>query len=289
MYPQIFKDSKLQEQFDTEGYVIIPLLDKEDIEKLTTIFHEMHRELQENRFGASSGLQDINLKHQIRDTLYPVYLPYFEKTFKEYTYFGSSFLYKTPGKNSDLAPHQDWTIVEEKNAVAINIWTPLCDTSEENGTLYVVPKSQTTKLFSLRAPTIPFYFQKYFSTVIKCAVPTNAKAGHAVVLNQSLIHYSSPNLSRDIRIAITSGIKTKDAPMLFHFKNERNEIERYQMPEDFLLSFKDFQKDIYLRPENGTFVSNIPYMPPSIGKFKFIQQFGKERFTLLQKIREIFW
>lgn len=288
MYPKIFRDSKLQERFDTEGYVIIPFLEKEDVDKLTALFYEMHTELRENQFGASSGLSDIELKFKIRDSLFPIFLPYFERVFENYTYFGSSFLYKTPGNNSDLAPHQDWTIVDETKSVAINIWTPLCDTNEKNGTLYVVPKSQTTKVFSLRAPTIPFYFQQYSDTVIKCSVPTNARAGDAVILNQSLIHYSSPNLSEKIRIAITSGVKTKGAPMLFHFKNEKKEIERYLMPEDFLLAFKDFHKDIYRRPANGQFLSTIDYYPPSVGKFKFMKQFGNERFSFAEKIRELF-
>lgn len=287
MYPKIFREVKLQEQFDTDGYVIIPFLNSADIEKLSSLFYEFHTEVSENQFGASSGLNDIELKFKIRDCLYPIFLPYFENIFENYTYFGSSFLYKTPGNNSALAPHQDWTIVDEKKSVAINIWTPLCDTNEDNGTLYVVPGSQTTKLFSLRAPTIPFYFQKYFDTVIKCAVPTNAKAGYAVILNQSLIHYSSPNLSSKIRLAITSGVKTKNSPMLFHYKNEKNEIERYLMPEDFLLAFKDFQTSIYKRPENGQFVSTIQYQTPSISKFKFIQQFGKDRFSFTEKIREL--
>jgi len=286
MYPPIFKDTLLQQQFDSMGYVVVPFLSEDDIKQLTCIFYDTHQNLQQDQFGASSNLNDIDLKYKIRDLLYPIFRPYFEEIFKDYSYFGSSFLYKTPGKHSDLAPHQDWTIVDEHKFVAINIWTPLCDTNEKNGTLYVVPRSQTTKLFSLRAPTIPFYFQQYFNTVIKCAVPINAPAGTAVILNQSLIHYSSPNLSDRIRIAITSGIKSKGAPMLFHYKNEQNRIERYQMPEDFLLSFKNFYTDIYLTPEHGQFISDIEYQMPNISKLKFIQQFGKERLSFWDKVRE---
>jgi hypothetical protein len=91
-------------------------------------------------------------------------------------------------------------------------------------------------------------------SVLKDSMPTNAKAGEAVILNQSLIHYSTPNLVDDIRIAITSGIKTKNAPMIFHYKNEKKQIERYEMPEDFLLDFDDFSKNIYERPKNGEFI-----------------------------------
>lgn len=257
MIPPIFRDNNLQKEFEEQGFVKVSLLIKKDIELLTQLFYQFHNNIDDNSFGASSFIQSKQKKLKIRDTLYPIFFPYFEHFFKDYTYFGSSYLYKTKGKNSDLAPHQDWTIVDENKFVAINIWTPLIDTNEQNGTLYVLPKSQAQKHFTLRAPTIPFHFQNNIEKVFKESIATNAKAGEAVILNQSLIHYSTPNLADDIRIAITSGIKTKDAPMLFHFKNENKQIERYKMPEDFLLDFDDFSNDIYQRPKHGEFVNII--------------------------------
>lgn len=257
MIPVIFKDKDLQKEFDEQGYVKVSLLDCNDIDTLTRMFYQFHSNIQANSFGASSFIQNKSEKIIIRDTLFPIFSPYFEKLFINYSYFGSSYLYKTKGKDSQLAPHQDWSIVDEKKFVAINIWTPLIDTNENNGTLYVLPKSQSQKHFTLRAPTIPFNFQNKIDKVIKNSIATNAKAGEAVILNQSLIHFSSPNLIDEVRIAITSGIKSKGAPMLFHYKNGSKDIERYIMPEDFLLDFDDFANDIYKRPEKGKFDSIV--------------------------------
>jgi hypothetical protein len=283
----IFKHPDLQQQFDTEGFVKIQLLSTADIELLTKLFYEYHLTINDNSFGASTFMHDSLLKHKIRDSLYPIFLPYFEQLFTDYSYFGSSYLYKTPGSNSDLAPHQDWSIVDEKKFVAVNIWTPLINTNPANGTLYVVPKSHTRNIFCLRAPTIPFYFQQYMDTVIQCSVPMNANAGEAVILNQSLIHYSSPNLSDSIRLAITSGLKTKGAPMLFHFKNTNGEIERYEMPEDFLLGFEDFSKDIYTAPKNGKLTGVTNYNPPLITKSDFMNHFGTGKNTFWEKVRSL--
>lgn len=284
MIAPIFKDKKLQKIFDEKGYVKIPLLKESDVQILTQLFYQFHSNIKENTFGASSFLFEKNKKLIIRDVLFPIFQPYFDNIFENYTYFGSSFLYKTKGKNSDLAPHQDWTIVDEQKYVAINIWIPLVDTFPENGTLYVLPSSQAQKYFTLRAPTIPFYFLRYMDTVSKLCEPTNAKAGEAVILNQSLIHYSTPNIKENIRIAITSGIKSKNAPMLFHYKNDEKEIERYEMPEDFLLAFNDFHTSIYQRPTNGKLLSIINFKNPNIGKLKFIQKFGDERLSFWGKV-----
>lgn len=257
MIPDIFRDSKLQEEFNEQGFVKVKLLDEATIQKLTSLFHKFHPSLEENTFKSSSFLNNTKDKLELRDTLYPIFLPYLEQLFNHYSYIGSSYLYKTKGEKSDVYPHQDWTIVDEKKYVAINIWTPLIDTNEQNGTLYVLPRSQAQKHFTLRAPTIPFYFQNNIKKVIKESIPTNAKAGEAVILNQSLIHYSTPNLVDDIRIAITSGIKTKNAPMLFHYKNEQGKIEQYTVPEDFLSRFEHFENDIYKRPKEGKFIGYI--------------------------------
>ena len=255
--PDIFKDSALQQEFDENGFVKINLLDAAVIEKLTSLFHQIHTNLESNTFNSSTFFKTKKRKLEIRDALYSIFLPYFETIFCNYTYIGSSYLYKTKGQNSAVQPHQDWTIVDEHKYVAINIWTPLIDTNEQNGTLYVLPGSQAQKQFTLRAPTIPFPYQNRMNKVIKDCIPTNAKAGEAVILNQSLIHYSSPNLADDIRIAITSGIKSKDAPMIFHYQNEHKHIERYAVPEDFLSDFDDFSKDIYERPKHGKLIEVI--------------------------------
>lgn len=257
MIPDIFRNRALQEEFNEQGFVKIQLLNEEDILLLNNLFPKFHHDLKQNKFESSTFLTEKVKKLEIRAMLYPIFLPYFERIFKDYTYIGSSFLYKTKGIDSEVAPHQDWTIVDEKKYVAINIWTPLIDTNEQNGTLFVLPQSQAQKYFTLRAPTIPFHFQNKIKKIIKESIPTNAKAGEAVILNQSLIHYSTPNYTDNTRIAITSGIKTKNAPMIFHYKNEKGQIEKYSMPEDFLSDFQDFKKDIYQRPQTGIFLKNI--------------------------------
>ncbi|MFN8276302.1 MAG: phytanoyl-CoA dioxygenase family protein [Chitinophagales bacterium] len=270
--PPIFRDPALQQQLDEIGYVKLPLLDEEKINALEKLFYQFHADFGGNRFQASSYLADPALKTAIRQALYPFFHKRFEEIFTNYTYFGSSFLFKPPGKSSDLAPHQDWTIVDETRFIALNIWMPLTDTNVENGTLQVIPKSHYPYLPTLRAPTIPFFFQHYERDIINCFHPIDTKAGEAIILNQSLLHYSAPNQTNEVRIAITSGIKTASAPMQFYFQ-EKESIECFEMPEDFLLAFKDFQRDIYTRPSNGRSMGFVNYQPPAINKQAFWQQF----------------
>lgn len=248
--PKIFVDDDYQKRFEQEGYAIIPLLDEDEINRLTSIFKTYHPNVEKNSFGSSTFLNSKEEKLALSNAIQEILFPKFNTFLTNFEALGSTFLFKTKGNNSELAAHQDWTIVDESINVAANIWIPLIDTSPENGTLSVLPKSHSKFIFTLRAPTIPQFFEGYEKLVFNYLKPLNIKAGTAVILNESLVHYSASNTKDDIRIAITSGIINKDAEMIFHFMDKKNKIERFEVPRDFLLSFNEFHKNIYEYPKN---------------------------------------
>ena len=99
------------------------------------------------------------------------------------------------------------------------------------------------------------------------AIPMHVKAGEAVILNQSVIHYSPPNRSDKVRKAITAGVKSAGAPMRFHYKlPDADQLEVFDMPEDFLISFNDFYKDIFERPKLGKSLGFVNYTNPVLSR-----------------------
>jgi len=263
--PAIFKDPELQQQFDENGYVKVPFLNAAQLKELDELFDELHPELPSEGFISCSYSSDFEYKQKASDHFKRVFEDSYERIFKNYTAFGGSFLFKMPSENSDLVLHQDWTIVDEEKAVALNCWVPLCDTDENNGTLMVLPGSHYPNFPVHRAPTLDFWFNGNEDLIREKLVPMNAKAGEAVILNQSLIHYSPPNRSGKIRKAITSGVKTKGARMMFYYNDRaaaKSELDVYAMDENFLIMFDDFGTDIFLPPKNGTKVKTIEYQLP---------------------------
>ena len=254
--PNIFRDEQVQQDFDKKGFVVIPFLSENEIHSIQELFDKHFPDVTSNTFGSSTYLSDFRLKKKISDGIDEVILPSIERNFVNYTPFGSAFLYKSPGPQSELCAHQDWTIVDEENAVAINIWFPLVNTTVENGTLSVLPGSHYKNLATLRSPTLPFFFQGNEDLIHEKMIPLSVEAGQAVVLNQSLIHYSSPNLSDKLRVSVTSGIRTKDAQMIFLYKDQSNQesnIEKYYTEDYFMQSFEDFFSDIHKRPSKYSF------------------------------------
>jgi hypothetical protein len=263
----IFRDEKLQKLFDKQGFVVVPFIDAQEVTALNEIFDRLHPQLPAGvGFVSGSYSNDFEYKKKASDAIIDIYRKHFDRLFQNYETFGAAFLYKQPSAHSELGVHQDWTIVDEHQYVALNCWVPLTDIDENNGALHVLPGSHFPKINTLRSPTIPFFFTGCENEVIQQTIPFYIRAGEAVILNQSVIHFSPPNRSDKIRKAITAGVKTQGAPMIFHYKNEAGKISRYHMPEDFLIRFEDFATSIFQEPVLGEKIEELEYKNPILDK-----------------------
>jgi hypothetical protein len=262
---RIFKDEQMQALFDKQGFLTVPFIDVNEVKQLNDLFDKLHPSLPQEGFVSGSYSPSLEYKKKASNVIVEILSKHYERLFTNYRDFGAAFLFKMPSKNSELGIHQDWTIVDENKFVALNCWIPLTDIDETNGALHVLPGSHYPSYHTLRAPTVPFFFSGSEDAVIAESVPMYVKAGEAVILNQSVIHYSPPNRSNKIRKAITAGVKSKDAPMRFHYKapaQSDNQLEVFEMPEDFLISFDDFYKDIFERPKLGHSIGFVNYASP---------------------------
>lgn len=263
MSKRIFKSEAHQQLFDKQGFIVLPFLTTEEVAQLDKLFDELHPDLNNGGFFSGSYSSDIDYKKKASNKIVKAFNRAYSELFINYTPFGGAFLYKVPGSNSELAAHQDWTIVDETKNVALNCWVPLCDVTKQNGALSILPGSHFDNFNVIRAPTLPFFFSGNDDLVLNELVPMEVKAGTAVILNQSVIHYSPPNNSNKIRKAITAGVKNEGAQMYFHYKvPDKDELEVFEMDDDFLISFKDFGNDISNRPYLGKSVGVISYKFP---------------------------
>lgn len=280
MSKRIFKSDEHQALFDKQGFLVVPFITASEVKQLDKLFDDLHPQLSESGFFSGSYSSDTDYKKKASYEIVKVFDRAYNELFINYTPFGGAFLYKVPGSNSELAAHQDWTIVDETENVALNCWVPLCDVTKENGALSILPGSHFDNFNVIRAPTLPFFFSGNDDLVLKEMVPMEVKAGTAVILNQSVIHYSPPNNSNAIRKAITAGIKSKGAQMYFHYKvPDKDELEVFAMDDDFLISFKDFATDIGQRPYLGKSVGFKPYKLPIMSSKEVKYQINKMKIS----------
>ncbi len=265
----------MQALFDKQGFLIVPFIDTAEVQALIDLFNQLHPNPQGGGFVSGSYSNDYSYKRKASDAIVAAFEKHYERLFTDYQPFGGAFLYKMPSSESELSAHQDWTIVDENKYVALNCWVPLTDVNETNGALHIVPGSQYDALHTFRAPTLPFFFSGNDDVVVKESIPMYVKAGSVVILNQSVIHYSPPNKSDKIRLAITAGVKSKGAPMQFHYFDKSqanlNRLEVFDMPEDFLINFDNFYADIFERPKKGVGKGFIDYKMPSFSRDALIE------------------
>lgn len=262
MPPPLFIDPAHQAAFEEDGYVQLPLLTPEDIQGLKALFVEYHPEAPKG-FDSTSYRSDYATKKEASDRAVAIIGKRFEGILQNYRIFGSSFLSKPKGPHGAMPMHQDWTIVDEDRFVAVNIWTPLVDCTQKNGTLEVL-KGSHRYLKVTRMPTQKFVLDGKQEALKPMFTPLPTKAGEAVILNQALVHYSKPSQVEEVRSAITTGVKSAEAPMQFYYFDESqpDQLEKFAMEEDFLLQFEQFHTDIFQRPKMGESQGHVPFKAP---------------------------
>ena len=264
MKKAIFQNNEYQKQFDRDGFIKIKLFDAETISQLAALCQQ-HFPNDSEYFFSSSYLNDFEQKQNISNQIIELIRSQFQECFADYRSIGAAFLIKGTGPKSEMPMHQDWTIVDESKFYALNVWIPLLETNEKNGTLEVM-KGSHRWLNAKRAPTLPFPFQGHQEKIKQHLSPINTQLGEVVVLNQALIHYSKPNLSEQIRPAITSGIVSKEARLgLYYWDKEKSDgLELFEQEDDFLLKFENFHQSIFEKPKLGKSVGQTSYAIPSV-------------------------
>ncbi len=228
----IFRDRELNDSLFREGYVTLPFLNANEIENLKQIFWNYHAEIEETEgLYVSSHSNDDEAIQKMSDEIQAVFQPSIQKHIENGMTLGGTFISRPPHQTEPLQPHQDWSIVDESRFRSFTIWVPLEDTNDENGCMYVLPKSQEYAR-GYRHVTIPSIFGQIYDTVWGQMIPVHLKAGEAIIFDHALGHASKPNRSDKIRIAATHSLISNDFEMRFYWNNNGT-VEEFEGESDY--------------------------------------------------------
>lgn len=141
---------------------------------------------------------------------------------------------KPPGPNSLLGPHQDFSIVDERRWTSLYVWIPLTPTDGTNGTLHVLPGSHrfTNRIRSRHVPAV---FDPVLAQVEEEAIALDCEPGELIVMVSGVVHFSPPNLTDHVRLAVHAILKPIEAPLVFYFADDetpQGKAERYEVDID---------------------------------------------------------
>lgn len=263
MKHNVFKNKSVENAFDEDGIIVIKsFLNAEEIDKLLEYYKEEHeKEPLTYSFYASTFSKNPEYRYRVFEKLYHVFKRSLDDTFMDYKPLGASMLIKKADPHSELQLHQDMTLLDEENFTSVSVWVCLCDVSEEqkNGVMYMLPGSHNFYR-SYRFPTIPYPYQDFQDKVLTYLKPVNVKKGDAVIFNQSVIHYSPPNFSGMVRVAVDTFLTHKDASVYTVYKpadSDTNQLDLYLQDDDFLMKYPNFRENVFERPPIGVKVKEV--------------------------------
>ena len=285
MNKNIFIDSQIEANFRREGYVLLPAIDKQNLQELSRFFKENDNPSLTG-FQSSHFLKDRDLKRAIHQEIVKAYSPRLNEAIEHYQMVFGNFMVKYPGENSIMPLHADWTYVNEEKEVSLGIWSPLVDTDDNNGKIGVVPKSHLFKKHK-RGPQIPSLFNEHNEYIIdNYGKKLSLKAGEVLVYDHRLLHFSGPNQSSNVRPAINLVMCPKQSNIYHYAKHGANKsITMYQVEDlSFFMDYEHFEI-----PDSLTKTKELTLNSKAFNKEEIDQVLQqKQEFGLLSYLKNIF-
>ncbi len=265
---RVFRDEKIQNDFEKNGFVILPFYTPDEIKALEQLYYRLHPQ-DEKGFFPSTFSKDKNYRYEADAEIKRIGNRSIEHYCTDIKVVCGSFIVKSPGPESGMCVHQDMSLVDESRFTGINIWVPLVDLTVENGALFVLPGSH--RIFpTYRGSSIPEFFSPVMDDMIDYLQPVLIKAGEAVFFDQSIIHFSPPNYSDKIRIVTNTYFTHKDTEYRTYYWNKEehgeDKLEAFAQDDDFMTNFEQFGDNIRDRPKVGKSLGLVDYNFPAIDK-----------------------
>jgi ectoine hydroxylase-related dioxygenase (phytanoyl-CoA dioxygenase family) len=275
---QVFRNEQIQERFEQNGFVVLPFYNDEEMEELRTLYRRLHPS-NETGFFPSTFSNDKSYRQKADFEIRRLCERSMQGYLKDYKVVCGAFIAKSPGPESGMCVHQDMSLVDESRFSGINIWVPLVDLTITNGTLFVLPGSH--RIFpTYRGSSIPEFFQEVSEELIDYLEPICIKAGEAVFFDQSIIHFSPPNYTDEVRVVTNTYFTHQKAEFrTFYFNKDifSDKVEAFAQSDSFMTDFEQFGTNIHNRPTVGVSLGYMDYNFPSINKEYLAKHFKQTK------------
>mgnify|MGYP006089270081 CR=1 FL=1 len=241
----ILKNKSAQGQLNEKGYVIVSLLQAEDVLNLTNFYNQNNAELPSG-LSATAHNPDFAFRAKMSDFIHETVRVKINEKFNNIKMLGGTFMSKTKGESGVLPPHQDWTLVDEKEHASYNLWIPLVDVNQNNGSIQVIDGSHKWKE-GVRGPNLHGPFAESTDEMWGKMNTLDMKAGEVLVYDHRLVHSSTENNTDQNRLVVVFGIIPESAEMRIYYLEKNKEVA-YHCSLDFFMKNNPHEGPIGLKP-----------------------------------------
>ncbi|MCS6819814.1 MAG: phytanoyl-CoA dioxygenase family protein [Chitinophagales bacterium] len=184
-----------------------------------------------------------------------------DDTFFNYVPVFANFMVKEGGGKNEMPLHADWTYVNEDFYNSFAIWIPLSDTHYENGCIGVIPFSHRLSP-NIRGPRIRQWNAPTDNILIsQLGKLLPMKVGQFLIYNHKTLHFSPPNNSSAVRVAVNISVAPKSVSIIHYCRPEgENDVLKFLVEDDdFFLQYDNFQM-----PQRGRIIERISEEIPTI-------------------------
>src|SRR5262245_3233391 len=246
----IFRNPGREQFFREHGFVVFDLLNEPAIKDICS-FYETEFKTSREVYPFAKNLpyyisifdQDSAHKQRV-DSLVSSYVSEAVNDLMfDYEIFYSNLMIKFPN-DGQIEAHQDFNFVDESQHTAFNLWCPLVDTERQNGGLFVIPGSHNV-FRTQRGPNIPKALTQYNEMLQRYATLIPLRKGQGIIFDHKLVHYSPPNHTSIVRLAIQSVLKPAELPALHYcFAEPGGKVEAYRIKKEYILSNNLWESDV---------------------------------------------
>jgi len=281
----LFKSDVLQQQFETDGFVQLKLISREDANLLLQEYEKVSEAHQRINipYITTSHSNNPELIQHVDNVLQKVLAPALDQVLSNYKLLFGNYLIKMPGIGSETEPHQDITFVDESKYTSVNVWVALQNTTPENGCMYFLPGSHRFATTIRPTHNYKWMYENVKEQIKGASKVFPAKAGDAFIFNHAVIHGSFENNTSEPRIAAVVAAYNSDAPLIHYYLPEidKNRLQKFSMDKEAYLHFTKHQppaKGVYLEDEY------FEFKQLSEAEFVAISGGGNSRGALINRI-----
>ncbi len=249
----LFKDKKIQNELEENGFVIIPFLKPDEVTHLNEFYTKVHNGEEPPHFieniHMTTWCEDFTYKESVSKNLMSIFTRSSELYFENFRRLNNVFIVKKSGLQTTFKVHQDWNVVDETTYQSVNVWVPLHDVDQSTGALWILKGSHRINRKIRGAGYLFPDYSNYTNDLEKVAISVKLKAGEAIVFYHSVIHGSPPNLSNESRKAACFSVIPKKAPLCIYFQKSQNDaLQQHEPNDEFIFQYDKLRVEAALNP-----------------------------------------
>lgn len=234
--PPTMVDPQLQAEFESIGYTIVDLITPEEAADLLALAQEVHPAPPEDKVWESDFYShDLEVKRRVAEAIKGAVQPAIDRHLVDHETIIQNFVVNWPGEGGGLELHQHSSMTDETEFRAAVVWLALHETSLENGTLNVVPKSHRV-LGQHKAERTPEWFEGIHEHLLDHHLETVVlKPGQALVFDNAVLHNSFSNITDEPRMTAVIAIAPRKAQLRYYDYVDDGTVKIYELEPEFFL------------------------------------------------------